>query len=183
MVTVPSGTAYAALLLAVGVQRLAELRVARRNARAARARGAVEAGAAHYPWMVALHATLPAACLIEVWALDRPWVPALGASMLALLAAATVIRCWVIATLGGRWTTRVLYVPGDPLVTGGPFRWVRHPNYLVVAAEVAALPLVHTAWITAIVFSIGNAVLLAIRIAAEDDLLRRVAGAPERGVR
>jgi methyltransferase len=86
------------------------------------------------------------------------------------------LRYWAIASLGGRWTTRVVYVPGDPLVVTGPFRLVRHPNYAAVVAEVAAIPLVHTAWLTAVVFSVANAWLLRRRIGVEDALLDRLAG-------
>lgn len=183
MVTSASRIAYTVLVGAVAVQRLVELAVSKRNLERALERGAEEAGRDHFRWMVTLHVTFLAACLVETWGLRRPWVPALGASMLAVLVAATALRYWVITTLGVRWTTRVVYVPGDPLVTGGPFRWVRHPNYLAVAAEMAALPLVHTAWITAAVYSIANALLLRERIAVEEDLLRRVARPPGGGPR
>jgi acyl carrier protein len=91
--------------------------------------------------------------------------------MLALVFGAQAVRYWVIHALGGRWTTRVLHVPGDPLVTGGPFRWLRHPNYLAVVVEVAALPLVHSAFLTATIFSAANAALLRQRIRAEEALL------------
>lgn len=171
-----SRVAYSLIVSVVALQRLVELRVSRRNLRQAAARGAVEAGAGHYPWMVALHTAFPVACLVETWALQRPWRPTLGITMLAALAGAAALRWWVIASLGGRWTTRVVYVPGDPLVTHGPFRWMKHPNYLAVAVEIAALPLVHGGWITAIVFSAGNAALLRARIAAESALLGRLAG-------
>lgn len=180
MVTSDSRVAYSALVALVALQRLVELRVGRRNLRRALARGAVEAGREHYPWMVALHASFLAACLLETWALSRPWNPTLGAVMLAVLAVATAVRYWVIVSLRGRWTTRVVYVPGDPLVATGPFRWMRHPNYAVVAAEVLALPLVHGAWLTAVAFSAANALLLRRRVAVEDQLLRRHARPPKR---
>lgn len=167
---------YTVLLGVVAIERLVELGVSRRNVRRALARGAREAGRGHYPWMVALHSSFLAACLLEVHGLRRPWVPALGVPMLLVLAGAMATRYWVIHALGGRWTTRVLYVPGDRLVTTGPFRWCRHPNYAAVAAEIVALPLVHTAWITAAVFSTANAVLLRRRIAVEENMLRRFGG-------
>lgn len=181
MVTVTTRVAYTLLVAAVGVQRLLELVVSRRNTRRALARGAVEAGREHYRWMVALHATFLAACVAETWLLRRPWIPALGWAMVAVLAAASAVRYWVIVTLAGRWTTRVVYVPGDHPVTNGPFRWMRHPNYLVVSVEMAALPLVHTAWITALVYGLMNAGLLRRRIAVEEALLRKLAWRARRG--
>lgn len=162
---------YTGLVLAVAAARLAELGVANRNRRRLLAEGAVEAGAGHYPAMVALHAAWLAACPAEVWLLGRPLVPPLAAAMLALLAGAMALRYWVIRTLGGRWTTRILVLPGAPLVATGPFRLVRHPNYLAVALEILALPLVHTAWLTATVFTAANAALMAVRIPAEERAL------------
>lgn len=167
-----SRVAYGVLVAAVAVERVVELAISARNARRARARGAVEAGRRHYPAMVVMHAALLAACPLEVWRLGRPWLPALGVPMLGLVLAAQVVRYWVIRALQGRWTTRVLYVPGDPVVTSGPFRWARHPNYLALAVEVAALPLVHSAWITALLFSGANAlILLRARIPSEERLI------------
>jgi methyltransferase len=96
--------------------------------------------------------------------------------MMLLLAGATGLRYWTITTLGERWTTRVLVRPGVPLVTRGPYRWLRHPNYLAVVIEIAALPLVHGAWLTAVIFSVLNAALLMVRIAAENEALGAHAG-------
>ncbi|MFD7224958.1 isoprenylcysteine carboxyl methyltransferase family protein [Streptomyces sp. NPDC059892] len=162
---------YTTLVLAVGVERVAELAVARRNARWSLARGAVERGRGHYPPMVALHTLLLLGCLAEVWLADRPFDPALGWPMAAVVLAAQALRWWCIRTLGPRWNTRVLVVPGLPLVTGGPYRLLRHPNYVAVAAEGIALPLVHGAWITALLFTAFNAVLLTIRIRCENRAL------------
>ncbi|MFE2039103.1 isoprenylcysteine carboxyl methyltransferase family protein [Streptomyces scopuliridis] len=162
---------YTALVLAVGAERVAELVVARRNARWSLARGAVERGRRHYPPMVALHTLLLLGCLAEVWPADRPFDPVLGWPMLAVVLAAQALRWWCIRTLGPRWNTRVLVVPGLPLVTGGPYRLLRHPNYVAVAAEGIALPLVHGAWITALLFTACNAVLLTIRIRCENRAL------------
>jgi methyltransferase len=163
---------YLVLVCAVVAERLVELVVTRRNLAWARARGASEHGAAHYPWMVATHASFLAACPLEVIALDRQFLPLLGWPMLGFLAATMSLRYWAIATLGRRWTTKVVVVPGLPVETGGPYRWLRHPNYLAVVVEVAALPLVHTAWITALVWSAANALVLRARIAAEETALR-----------
>jgi methyltransferase len=162
---------YTVLVALVAVQRLVELRVSKRHERSLRERGAVEAGAGHYPVMVALHTLFLVACVAEVWWLGRPFVPWLGWPALAVLAAAQGLRYWTISTLGERWTTRVLVPPEEPLVAGGPFRFVRHPNYLAVALEIAALPLVHAAWLTALVFSLANAVLLRVRIGVEEKAL------------
>lgn len=172
--------AYGLLVLAVALERLAELVVSRRNARASFARGGVELGQSHYPAMVVLHAGLLAACLLEVLLADRPFVPLLGWPMLAAVAAAQALRWWCIGTLGRQWNTRVIVVPGEPLVDRGPYRWLRHPNYVAVAVEVAALPLVHSAWVSALVFSVANAVLLLRwRIPVEASALD--AAAPRRG--
>ena len=123
-------------------------------------RGGVEFGRAHYPAMVALHTGLLAGAVAEVWLLDRPFVPALGWLMLALVVASQALRWWCIATLGQQWNTRVIVVPGLALVSRGPYRWLRHPNYVAVAVEGLALPLVHSAWLTAAVFTVLNAALL-----------------------
>lgn len=167
---------YTGLVVLVALQRLGELAVSRRNEARLRSRGAVEAGAGHYPVMVALHTGFLAACAAEVWLLDRPFVPALAAAALAVLLAASALRVWTLATLGGRWTTRVLVLPEEDPVTGGPYRHLRHPNYLAVALEVAALPLVHAAWLTALVFSAAGALLLRVRIRAEERAWRERRG-------
>ncbi|HMG32056.1 MAG TPA: isoprenylcysteine carboxylmethyltransferase family protein, partial [Jiangellaceae bacterium] len=150
-------TAYVLLVAAVGIERLAELVVSTRNARWAFARGGVEYGRGHYPVMSAMHAALLVACVVEVAVADRPFLPWLGWPMLSLVVAAQALRWWCVATLGHQWNTRVIVVPDLPLVTSGPYRWLRHPNYVAVVVEVAALPLVHTAWVTALVFTLANA--------------------------
>ncbi|MFF2364311.1 isoprenylcysteine carboxyl methyltransferase family protein [Streptomyces sp. NPDC058122] len=162
---------YVLLVAAVAAERVGELVVARRNERWSRARGAIEAGRGHYPAMVALHTALLLGCPAEVWLGDRPFVPALGWSMLAVLLGAQALRWWCIAILGFRWNTRVIVVPGLPLVARGPYRLLRHPNYVAVVAEGAALPLVHTAWVTAVLFTLANAVVLTVRIRCENRAL------------
>ncbi len=164
--------AYTALIGAVALERIAELVVSQRNLRWSRQRGGVEYGAGHYPVMVALHTALLAACLLE--AAHREFLPALGWPMLAVVVAAQGLRWWCISTLGHQWNTRVVVVPGAGRVTGGPYRYVRHPNYVAVIAEGIALPLVHTAWITAVVFTALNAVLLHTRITCEEQALERL---------
>ncbi|GGL16626.1 isoprenylcysteine carboxyl methyltransferase family protein [Planomonospora parontospora] len=171
---------YLLLVLLVAVERLAELVVARRNLRWSLARGGVVSGRGHYPWMVLLHTGLLAACLVEAGLSGRPFVPALGWPMLALVLAAQALRWWCITTLGPQWNTQVVVVPGLAAVTGGPYRFLRHPNYVAVAVEGAALPLVHGAWVTAAVFTACNAVLMVVRIRCEDAALAALAPAPGR---
>ncbi|HVF58976.1 MAG TPA: isoprenylcysteine carboxylmethyltransferase family protein [Thermoanaerobaculia bacterium] len=166
-----SRLAFFVLVVLVALLRLFELRIAARNRRRLLARGAREAGAGHYPWMVTLHAVWLVAAPAEVWLLGRPFLPALAFPMLALLLLATALRWWVIATLGERWTTRILVLPEAPLVTGGPYRFLRHPNYLAVVLELAALPLVHTAWLTALLAAVSNAAILRVRITVEERAL------------
>ncbi|MFE7749655.1 isoprenylcysteine carboxyl methyltransferase family protein [Streptomyces sp. NPDC057428] len=171
---------YTALVAAVAAERFAELALALRNTRWSLAQGGTEAGRGHYPAMVALHTGLLAACLAETWLAGREFLPVPGWTMVAVVAAAQGLRWWCVRTLGRRWNTRVIVVPGLPLVTGGPYRLLRHPNYVAVAAEGAALPLVHGAWVTAVLFTVLNAALMAVRIRCEDGALARV---PEAAVR
>ena len=169
---------YTVLILATGAERIAELVVSARNARWSFARGGIEYGGGHFPPMVALHTGLLLACLAEVWLLDRPFLPWLGWPMLVLVLASQALRWWCIGTLGPRWNTRVIVVPGLPLVTRGPYRWLHHPNYVAVVVEGFALPLVHTAWITALGFTVLNAVLLlGFRIPCENRALASPANA------
>ena len=164
---------FTALVLAVGLERLAELALSVRHARWAFARGGLETGRGHYPAMVALHAGLLAGCLAEVWLLDRPFLGWLGWPMLGLVLGAQGLRWWCIATLGRRWNTRVIVIPGLPLVRRGPYRRLAHPNYVAVVVEGFALPLVHTAWLTAAAFTVLNAGMLVVRIRCEEAALRR----------
>ncbi|MGV9917842.1 isoprenylcysteine carboxyl methyltransferase family protein [Streptomyces cellulosae] len=166
-------TWYTLLVLAVAVERLAELVMARRNAAWTLERDGVEHGRGHYPVMVVLHTGLLAGCLLEPLLADRPFLPALGWPALALTLLAQVLRWWCITTLGPYWNTRVIVVPGARLVGAGPYRFLRHPNYVAVVVEGVALPLVHSAWITATVFTLADAVLLTVRIRCENAALSR----------
>ncbi|MFG1935284.1 isoprenylcysteine carboxyl methyltransferase family protein [Mycobacterium sp. NPDC048908] len=162
-------TWYALLVTVVAVERIAELVVAQRNLAWSRDRGGVEFGARHYPAMVTLHSALLVGCLVE--AMHRPFVPGLGWPMLALVLAAQSLRWWCIRALGHQWNTRVVVIPDAPRVTGGPYRYFAHPNYVAVVVEGIALPLVHTAWLTAVVFTALNAVVLRTRIGVENTAL------------
>ena len=169
---------YAVLVLATGIERLVELVISTRHAAAAFARGGVEYGRAHFPWMALLHTGLLVACVAEVVLLDRPFIGALGWPMLVIALLCQAGRYWVIVSLGEQWNTRVIVVPGAGRITRGPYRfaWLRHPNYWIVAIEGIALPLVHSAWLTAIVFTALNAVLLlGFRIPVENRALRSLA--------
>jgi len=166
---------YVLLIAAVACERVAELVVSNRNLAWSRSRGGIEFGAGHYPVMVILHTLLLVGCLAEVIWLHRPFLPALGWPMLAIVVAAQGLRWWCITTLGRQWNTRVVVVPGAPRVAGGPYRLIPHPNYVAVIAEGVALPLVHTAWITALVFTVLNAALLSTRISTENNALARLA--------
>lgn len=172
--------AFVGLVVLVACARLVELRVAARNLAWARANGGVERGAGHYPVMVVLHLLLLVGAPLEVWLADRPFVPALAVSMLVLLVAAHALRWWCIRSLGPQWNTRVVVVPGLPLVARGPYRWtwLRHPNYVAVVAEGVALPLVHGAWLTAGLFTVANLALLTWRVRVEEQALAELAGPP-----
>jgi len=162
---------YVVLVAAVGLERVAELVVSNRNAAWAFARGGRESGRGHYPAMVVLHTALLVGSVVEVVALDRAFHPLLGWSMLALVLGSQALRWWCIRTLGHQWNTRVVVVPGAGRVTTGPYRWFGHPNYVAVVVEGVALPLVHTAWVTGLVFTVLNALLLAVRLRAEERAL------------
>ena len=162
---------YLVLLLLIIVERVFELLISRRNVRRALAHGAVEVGRSHYRAMVAMHAAFIAACFVESLLDlhdDRPIL-----STIALIAtfAAQFLRYSAVITLGERWTTRIIVVPDAAPVRTGVYRWIRHPNYLAVIIEMAALPMIRACWITAIVFSIANALMLSVRIPAEETAL------------
>lgn len=163
---------YWALLGAVVIERLVELVLSKRHAAAILARGGVEHGRGHYPVMVALHTAFLVGCVLEPWLLNRPFVPLVGIPMLALALAAQGIRWWAITTLGVHWNTRVIVLPSAPKIGGGPYRFFPHPNYVAVVLEGIALPLIHSAWLTALSFTVLNAWLLSVRIRTEDAALK-----------
>jgi methyltransferase len=155
------------LMAFVTLQRLAELALSERNTKRLLARGAYEAAPGHYPFIVTLHALW----LAVLWFLGPG--PPLQIIPLAIFAALQLMRVWVIATLGERWTTRIIVLPGEPLVKTGPYRWFNHPNYLVVIGEFAVLPLVFDLPMVAVVFSCLNGLLLWVRIRDENRALGR----------
>ena len=166
---------FTAVVLVVGLERLAELVISNRNAAWSLQRGGRETGRRHYAVMVVLHTGLLVGMLVEAW-VRRPHVGALLASSMLLLAVASqALRWWCIRTLGVRWNTRVIVVPDLPLVRSGPYRFLSHPNYVAVVVEGFALPLVHAAWITALVFTVANALLLTVRLRVESFALSTVA--------
>lgn len=171
---------FTVLVAVVGLERLAELIVSKRNAAWSMARGGIETGQRHYVAMVILHSGLLVGALVEVWMRSPEFLPALGWPMLTLVLASQGLRWWCIATLGHRWNTRVIVVPGLPLVRSGPYRWLSHPNYVAVVVEGAALPLVHTAWLTAAVFTVLNALLLSVRLRVETAALQGLPAEPRR---
>lgn len=156
------------LLAAVTLERLGELWLARRNTRILLDRGGVEVAAAHYPLIVALHA----AWLIGLFVLA--WNAPIHLWWLAAFAALQILRIWTLSTLGTRWTTRILVVPGETLVSSGPYRFLKHPNYAVVIGEIAVLPLCFGLPLYALLFSTANALVLTIRIRAENAALAGV---------
>ncbi|MCA3749150.1 MAG: hypothetical protein IN808_08445 [Rubrobacter sp.] len=171
------------MLVALGVglvalQRLLELALSRRNERRLRARGAVERGRGHYPAIVAVHVLWLAGTLVE--GLLRPGLPPWWPAALAAFLLAQPLRYWAILSLGERWSTRVLVIPGERLVRRGPYRYLRHPNYLAVVIEIFAFPMIFGAWVVAVVFSVLNALVLYVRIREEERALSGLAKPADR---
>ena len=156
-------TAVDVIVGLVALQRLAELVYAERNTRALKRDGAIEVGRSHYPLIVVLHA----AWLVAIVAVARPETT-INWYLLAFFVVLQILRVWILATLGPYWTTRIITKPGAPLVRRGPYRFVRHPNYLIVAGEIAVLPLVFGEVAVAVVFTVLNALVLALRIWQEE---------------
>ena len=162
---------YLALLVAVAVLRLVELRVSRQNQERMLAGGAVRVLEPHFKWIVAVHTSVLVGAALEVVVLKRPLVPLFAASMFVLFIASNLVRFWVVVSLGELWSVQVMDSTRMGVVTTGPFRFVRHPNYTGVILEMISLPLIHTAWITAGVTSLGYSIALSRRIRAEESVL------------
>jgi methyltransferase len=164
-------TAYLALLALVGLGRLVELRISSRNQRQLEKQGARKVPEAHFRWMVFVHAGVLAGAAAEVMLLHRPLIPLLAVVMAALFALANALRFWVIRTLAGHWNVEVMASSRVGVVTSGPYRWVRHPNYVAVVIELCALPMMHTAWITALAGTLANLEILRRRLRVEEGVL------------
>lgn len=170
---------YTGLIVLIALQRISELLLSRRNRAWALRHGALEFGAPQLLPIKLLHTAFLGGCLIEVWSGARPFLPALGWPCLAIVVACQAIRYWTVATLGPRWNVSILVIPGMPLESGGPYRFLRHPNYLVVVFEGLAIPLVHSAWLCALLFTLLNTPLLRARIRCEEAAFQEHAGSPE----
>lgn len=162
---------YLLLLAAVGMMRLIELNISRRRQRALAAHGAAPIPEPHFRWMVLLHTGVLASAGLEVWFCRRPLLRPLALPMAILLAGANALRWWVIHTLGRHWNVQVIDSTRLGVVAAGPYRWVRHPNYVAVFVELAALPLLHSAWLTALFGGLAHLWVLRRRIAVEEAIL------------
>lgn len=163
--------AFMALLLTVALLRLVELRISKRHQDEMIARGAAKIDEPRFRWMVLLHTAVLLGAALEVVFLKRPLIPWLAAPMFAIFLAANAVRWWVIRTLGQHWNVQVMDSTGLGVVTTGPFRYVRHPNYAAVFAEMLALPLIHTAWITAALGALAHIAVLGQRLSTEERVL------------
>jgi methyltransferase len=163
--------AYLWLLVLVAIGRLAELRISRRNQGRLEKQGVRKIPEPHFRWMVLLHGGVIVCAGAEVLLLHRPFIPALAISMAILFVMANLLRWWVIRTLAGHWNVEVMESSRMGVVSSGPYRWVRHPNYVAVVVEIFSLPMIHTAWITAIVGTLGDLEILRRRIKVEDGFL------------
>jgi methyltransferase len=163
--------AYLGLLLAVAVLRIFELRVSRRNQQVMIAQGAAKVEKPRFFWVVAVHTTVLICAALEVVLLRRPFYPVLAVVMLAIFLASNGIRLWVVLAMGRLWNVQVMDSARLGVVSSGPFRYIRHPNYVAVFLEMLSLPLIHTAWLTAIFGCLGYAAAIGQRIAVEESVL------------
>lgn len=163
--------AYLALLLLVALLRIVELQISRRHQRDMVAHGAAKVSDPRFRWMVLLHTGVLVGAAVEVVFLHRPFIPVLAAVCFVIFLAANVVRWWVIRTLGEHWNVQIMNSTGLGVITTGPFRYVRHPNYAAVFVEMLVLPLIHTAWITAIAGSLAHIVVLSQRLSTEERVL------------
>ena len=163
--------AFLGLLLAVALLRIFELGVSRRNQQRMLAQGATKVDKPQFRWVVLVHTTVLIGAALEVVFLHRPFIPILGGVMLGIFLISNLVRLWVVRTMGTHWNVQVMNSTGLGVVTSGPFRFVRHPNYAAIFAEMFSLPLIHTAWITAIVGFVGYAAAISQRIAVEESVL------------
>lgn len=162
---------FLVLLLAVAAMRIFELRISKRHQQEMTARGAAKAKDPVFRWMAMFHTLVLIGAAVEVVFLRRPFLPALAIPMLALFVAANIVRWWVIRTLGEHWNVQVMDSTRLGVITSGPFRYVRHPNYAAVFVEMIALPLIHTAWITSLIGAVAHVILLTFRLSVEERVL------------
>jgi methyltransferase len=162
---------YLCLLAAVAILRFVELGISRRNQQRMLASGAVRVSEPHFKWIVVVHTGVLIGAALEVVLLRRPFLPVLAATMFVLFLASNLMRFWVVRALGNLWSVQVMDSTRIGVVTTGPFRFVRHPNYTGVILEMISLPLIHTAWITAIAASVGYSIALSMRIRSEESVL------------
>jgi methyltransferase len=162
---------FLALLLAVAAMRIFELRISRRHQQRMTSRGAARVKDPYFRWMAVFHTLVLIGAATEVVFLGRPLIPALTISMLTLFIVANLVRWWVIRTLGEHWNVQVVDSTKLGFVASGPFRYVRHPNYAAVFVEMIALPLIHTAWITALAGAVAHIIVLSLRLSVEDPVL------------
>lgn len=163
--------AFTILLVIVAIERIVELVISKRNLRWSFAQGGIEFGRSHYKYMVAIHVFLLGGSLIEVWLFRPTLTPTLSWMMFLLAIASQALRWWCISSLGKRWNTLVVIIPGKPLSKAGPYRFFKHPNYMAVIIEGFALPMVGSAWRTAAIFTILNAAVLTARVRSENAAL------------
>ena len=164
--------AYLVLLLVVGALRLVEIWISRRNQRYLAAKGVAKVPEPHFRWMVVFHAGVLVSAGLEVAVLHRPFFPLLALVMGLLFVLANGLRFWVIRTMSWHWNVEIMSSTRLGVVSGGPFRWIRHPNYILVCIEGVALPMVHHAFLTALLFTLANAWLLSVRIRCENKALQ-----------
>ena len=163
----------AIVLTIVIIQRLVELFIAKRNEKWMKSQGALEAGASHYPYMVAMHVCFFIALIVEVIGFNRELSP-VWPLFLTLFLLAQVLRVWCLSSLGKYWNTKIIVLPNAEVVRKGPYKWIRHPNYVIVATELIVLPLQFSAYITAILFTLLNIWMMSVRIPAEEQALKKV---------
>ncbi|WP_053366899.1 isoprenylcysteine carboxyl methyltransferase family protein [Bacillus sp. FJAT-27245] len=165
---------FAVFIAFIIFQRVAELIIARKNEKRMKREGALEFGQGHYPWMVLMHAGFFLALILEVWLLGKGLSP-LWPILLAAFILAQAGRLWALSTLGKYWNTKIIVLPGANPVRKGPYRFIRHPNYVIVTLELLVVPLLFEAYMTASVFAVLNAIMLSVRIPAEEKALSKLA--------
>jgi methyltransferase len=170
---------FTGLVALLAVQRIAEMRLSNKNEALITARGGQEHFPEHFRFMRLLHLAWFASMLSEVYLLKRPFLPALSATGAVVMAAGQGLRYAAIRLLGWRWSVRIFTIPGEPPINEGVYRYIRHPNYLGVILEIAAMPLIHSAYFTALVFSLANGILLTVRIKKEEEALDRASSYEE----